>query len=125
MQQSPRQSLLRQHEWLVEMRRRLASAMHEKILRQGPLLGNLWHRLAGATRAAVSVRQHRLELAMRGLHSVSPLATLDRGYAIVEDVASGKVLLRGSDTARGSDIRARLAHGEITATVTSTKDEDD
>ncbi len=125
MQQSPRQSLLRQHDRLREIRRRLASAMREKLLRQGPRLQGLRHQIAGAAHAMVSARQHRLELAMRGLHSVSPLATLDRGYAIVEDAATGKVLLRGSDTAKGSDIRARLAHGEITATVTSTKDQDD
>jgi exodeoxyribonuclease VII large subunit len=59
---------------------------------------------------------------MRGLHTVSPLATLDRGYAIVVDAASGKVLLRASDAAPGKDVRARLAQGEIVATVKSSRD---
>ena len=54
---------------------------------------------------------------MRGLHSVSPLATLERGYAIVEDASSGKVLLAASDAKPGDDIRARLADGELIATV--------
>jgi exodeoxyribonuclease VII large subunit len=62
---------------------------------------------------------------MRSLHSVSPLATLDRGYAIVEDAATGRVLLRGSDVAPGDDIRARLARGELIATVKSAENSDD
>ncbi len=56
---------------------------------------------------------------------MSPLATLDRGYAIVEEAATGKVLLRGSDVTPGEDIRARLARGELIATVKSAEDSDD
>jgi exodeoxyribonuclease VII large subunit len=59
---------------------------------------------------------------MRGLHAVSPLATLDRGYAIVEDADSGKVLMNAADAEVGTDIRARLANGELTATVKSKKE---
>ena len=59
---------------------------------------------------------------MRGLHTVSPLATLERGYAIVEDADSGKVLTSASDATVGRDIRARLGKGELTATVKSKKD---
>jgi exodeoxyribonuclease VII large subunit len=62
---------------------------------------------------------------MRGLHSVSPLATLERGYAIVEEATTGKVLLSPSDVSPGDDIRARLAHGELIATVKSTEDRND
>ena len=75
--------------------------------------------LAAGQRVANSA--HRLELAMRGLHAVSPLATLDRGYAIVEDAESGKVLMKAGDATVGGDIRARLATGELTATVKSKK----
>jgi exodeoxyribonuclease VII large subunit len=56
---------------------------------------------------------------MRGLHAVSPLATLDRGYSIVEDITTGKVLTRAEDATVGNDIRARLASGELTATIRS------
>jgi len=85
-------------------------------------LGSLRRRLSAGARRAVANNIHRLELAMRGLHSVSPLATLERGYAIVEDAQSGKVLISATDTKPGSDIRARLAKGELLATVTSVKD---
>ncbi len=122
---SPQETLLRRHGLLHETRRRLAATMRERFLREGPRLEHLRQQLVVSIQAAVSGKRHRLALAVRGLNSVSPLATLDRGYAIVEDAATGKVLLRGSDTTAGSDVRARLAHGEIIATVKSTKDQDD
>jgi exodeoxyribonuclease VII large subunit len=125
LQASPQQTLMRQHERLREIRRRLAGAMRENFLLQGPRFSSLWHRLGNAVHNAVSQSEHRLALAARGLNSVSPLATLDRGYAIVEDAKTGKVLIRGSDTAPGDDIRARLAHGELLATVKSTGDKDE
>ena len=122
---SPQQTLHRQHERLREMRRRLAAAMREDFLEQSPRLSSLAQRLRAAVQSALGRNRHRLELAMRSLHSVSPLATLDRGYAIVEEAATGKVLLRGSDVSPGDDIRARLARGELIATVKSIEDKDD
>jgi exodeoxyribonuclease VII large subunit len=59
----------------------------------------------------------RLDLAMRALHAVSPLATIDRGYAIVTD-AAGHVLRDARRVAAGSAIEARLARGRLFATVT-------
>jgi exodeoxyribonuclease VII large subunit len=105
-------------DWLS---RRLAQASPAAVVERSiARLANLQQRLVISARGTVSGMSHRLELAMRGLHSVSPLATLDRGYAIVEDASTGKVLLKASDAAPGDTIRARLAEGELTATVTST-----
>jgi exodeoxyribonuclease VII large subunit len=59
---------------------------------------------------------HRLGAAERALRTVSPLATLDRGYAIVTD-ASGRVLVDSSKTSKGAQIQARLAKGSIAAVV--------
>ncbi len=107
-------------DWLA---RRLAHSSPSAMLQRSVArLGNLRQRLSAGARHAVANNTHRLELAMRGLHSVSPLATLERGYAIVEDAQSGKVLISATDTTPGSDIRARLAKGELLATVTSVKD---
>ena len=125
VQCSPRHRLLRQHEWLREMRRRLATAMREDFLEQRPVLAGLSQQLGAAMQSMLTGRRHRLELAMRGLHSVSPLATLDRGYAIVEHAETGKVLLRGSEVRPGEDIRARLARGALLATVKSAEDAGD
>jgi len=60
------------------------------------------------------VRSERLETA---LQSLSPLAILDRGYALVFD-ANGKLLKDPASVKVGDEIWARLAHGEIQASIT-------
>jgi exodeoxyribonuclease VII large subunit len=125
LQSSPQQRLLRQHERLGELRRRLAAALRTEFLGQQPVLARLWQGLNAGMQSTLTGHRHRLALAMRGLHSVSPLATLDRGYAVVQHAATGKVLLSGSDIRPGEDIRARLARGELVATVKSSEDAGD
>jgi exodeoxyribonuclease VII large subunit len=60
------------------------------------------------------VRSERLETA---LQSLSPLAILDRGYALIFD-PNGKLLKDADAVKTGDEISARLAHGQIHATVT-------
>jgi exodeoxyribonuclease VII large subunit len=120
---SPQATLRRQEAAVRELRHRLAGAMRRQAAQARPRFSSVSQRLSGTGRQMLADTRHRLELAMRGLHSVSPLATLDRGYAIVEDMASGRVLVRGGDTAPGNEIRARLAHGKLTATVNTIKDD--
>lgn len=60
------------------------------------------------------VRSERLETA---LQSLSPLAILDRGYALVFD-SNGKLLKDAGAVKVGDEISARLAHGQIQAAVT-------
>ena len=50
------------------------------------------------------------------LDSLSPLGTLQRGYAIVTDSA-GKVLLDAGKVAVGDEVEARLAQGGLGLTV--------
>lgn len=63
------------------------------------------------------VRNERLETA---LQSLSPLAVLERGYALVFD-REGKLLKDAQAVRLGDAISARLAHGEIRASVTGKK----
>jgi len=64
--------------------------------------------------------QQRLKLASRTLQSLSPLATLERGYAIVTDDA-GRVLVDSGGVKRGASIELRLARGGLDATVDAIK----
>jgi exodeoxyribonuclease VII large subunit len=48
--------------------------------------------------------------------SLSPAATLERGYAVVQR-ADGAVVRRPADVATGDSLRLRLAEGELDATV--------
>jgi exodeoxyribonuclease VII large subunit len=103
---------------------RLAST-HALLLRASPALrlDALRQRLEGASRnlsravtARLVDRRQRFELAARALNTVSPLATLDRGYAIVANVA-GQVLLDAASLQPGEHVTARLAKGRFTAKV--------
>lgn len=84
------------------------------------------HRLALLARSLHAVLPRRLEqqqLHLRGiaraLATVSPLATLGRGYAILQH-ADGKVLRRAGDAQPGEELRARLGEGELVVRVEST-----
>ncbi len=72
----------------------------------------------------LQTRRNRLSLAERGLHSVSPLATLDRGYAIVT-APDGGVVTDASTTTPGTRIDVRLARGELSATVDESRPAED
>ena len=58
----------------------------------------------------------RLAVAVRTLDAVSPLATLQRGYAIVTD-SKGTVVTNAQDVRAGQLIDARLTQGTIRARV--------
>jgi exodeoxyribonuclease VII large subunit len=60
------------------------------------------------------VRSERLQMV---LESLSPLAILERGYALVFD-SNGNLLKDASTVKAGDEIKARLANGEIHAAVT-------
>ena len=79
-------------------------------------------RLDHAAERLISNARHRLGLAARGLDAVSPLQTLERGYAIVTSAPDGAVLTQADSVALGQEIEARLAHGRIRACVTGKSD---
>ena len=79
-------------------------------------LENLTERLYRGWQNAQSARRERLLPLVRTLNAVSPLATLERGYAIVS-VESGEILRNAEHAKPGTIIEARLAQGRIRAKV--------
>ena len=137
---SPEATLRRQHNGLRENRSRLAAAMRTQLLelqndaqalrsdlmQQSPALAvqrsigqlaTLRQRLGSGVHDALSDVTHRIALLGRALNSVSPLATLDRGYAIVLN-EEGIALTNAAAASTGDEIRARLSKGELVANVT-------
>ncbi len=133
--QRPQARLARDRERLVHLRHRLLAVLragqqqrqttlhrlHTRLQAQHPRQRLLqWRRqLAESERAIGQCMVRRLERerlnlkqAARALHAVSPLATLDRGYAIVFG-DDGQVLRDAADAPPGSQARARLARGEL------------
>jgi exodeoxyribonuclease VII large subunit len=72
--------------------------------------------MGAAMRNQLLQQKVRIERMGRALEMLSPLAILDRGYALVFD-AAGHLLKDAAQVNPGEAITARLAHGEIQATV--------
>ncbi|AGG89305.1 exodeoxyribonuclease VII large subunit [Rhodanobacter denitrificans] len=133
--QRPQARLQRDRERLQHLRLRLASVLreaqqqrrarldrlHARLLAQHPRtrlplltrrLNEQQLRLHRAIAQILERRQTTLRHAGHALHAVSPLATLERGYAILFD-ADGQVLRSVQGVEPGNALRARLVDGEL------------
>ena len=75
-------------------------------------------RLRAAWQRNLTAAGNRVELAARALQAVSPLATLERGFAIVARPGGEPLVRRAAEVSAGEDIETRFADGIITARVT-------
>jgi len=137
--QRPQARLQRDRERLLHLQRRLTAVLreqsqlrhvrlerlHARLMAQHPRarlpllarrLAEQDQRLRRALAHVLERRQTRLRHAGHALHAVSPLATLERGYAILLDV-EGKVVRSVRDAAIDMKLRARLADGELALRV--------
>jgi exodeoxyribonuclease VII large subunit len=89
-----------------------ATRLAQQLLR----LDNLHQRLRRGWRQVIHSRHEKLQPLIRTLSAVSPLATLERGYAIVS-IEGGEILRSAADVKGGTQIEARLAKGTIRAKV--------
>jgi exodeoxyribonuclease VII large subunit len=96
-----------------DLRRRLGTV-------RGRLIG-----VDGHLRAAVLHRRYqaeaRLQMCAARLDSLSPLAVLARGYAVVWDDSRTRVLRRAAEVRTGDRVRVRLSEGELTCDVADTE----
>ena len=72
--------------------------------------------MAAAARNALLQKRARLERLTSQIEALSPLSILDRGYALVFD-ADGKLVKDAEQVKAGDEVTARVARGEIAATV--------
>jgi exodeoxyribonuclease VII large subunit len=72
--------------------------------------------LTTGIRAVLIEKQSRLDQVSGRLEALSPLAILERGYALVFD-SSGRLLKAAGQVEVGDEISARLAQGTVTASV--------
>jgi exodeoxyribonuclease VII large subunit len=77
----------------------------------------LTQRLRSAIHERLQAGQQRLAVACKSLDTISPLATLERGYAIVTKQADQQVLHEAASVKAGEQIEARLARGRLLCTV--------
>lgn len=141
----PGQQLRQRAQRLDELEMRLGRAMQTRLRERSQAGGALAHRLRERSplhrverlreghfalerrlrRASLeSFSSHRRRLAElgRALNAVSPLATLSRGYAIISDAESGRILTRCIELQPNRAIVGRLQDGEFVARVQQVKE---
>ncbi len=87
------------------------------IRREQDRLSELHKSLIQGMKNGVLLRRHQAKLSISQMHQLSPLAVLARGYSIVKDLGTGKVLKKSTDTRVGAHVQASLADGELVCQV--------
>jgi exodeoxyribonuclease VII large subunit len=137
--QHPSYQLERQSQQLDDLERRLQQAMQQFILRrqdalerkqtlieqasparvinlQTHQLSRAEQKLIEAMKRQLLVSKHQVALAAEKLDTVSPLATLKRGYSITQ-LDSGEVITEQKQVKTGDVLITRLAEGKVTSVV--------
>ncbi len=96
--------------------RLIISSPQSRIERHCKRLQDLWQQLQRQWRQQLHDKQQALAQRSELLHSVSPLQTLQRGYAIVAD-AEGTIVKRVAELKRDDRINIRMSDGDIDASV--------
>lgn len=78
---------------------------------------DLTRRLDARIRQLIALRREKLNGALRHLAALNPEATLARGYAIVREKQSGRVVKSVSQVQTRTEIRVRVSDGEFDATT--------
>lgn len=116
--QHPRRRLRAGAERLTQLRARLRTQHPAATLarRRVDVRSSEQRLRAWISRRLEARARHLSELA-RALNAVSPLATLQRGYAILIDLDSGRVVRSPEQTSAGARLSARVAEGEFIVRV--------
>jgi len=143
-QQHPGQQLRAQAQRLDELELRLrngttrrlreqraaANTLEAQLRRHTPTarINTLTTRLNALDRQLGSTMLHRLDhsrqqlgSSARALNAISPLATLDRGYAIVKQADGEKIIRSADEVEVGDRIETRLGRGRLRSTVEETQ----
>ncbi len=78
---------------------------------------DLARRVAARARQLIELRRGTLAGALGQLAALNPDATLARGYAIVREKQTGRVVKRVAQVKRGADLAVRVSDGEFEATT--------
>lgn len=119
-----RQRLQRGQRLQQELSQRLAHRHPERVLARARAdVRLLSGRLLSATRLSLSRRRKAFGTLAAGLHALSPLAVLGRGYAIA--TREGLPVLSSLELEPGQAVHVRLSQGGFRAKVTQVEEPDD
>lgn len=109
--------------WEIGMlRRRLTAASPVgQAQRRSADIATIQIRINNAMHQHLEAASKRLAVSVAGLQAVSPLATLQRGYAVVSDAKTGAIIGNANTMDKGDRIDVRLARGKLHAIVKKTQ----
>ncbi len=81
-------------------------------------------RLSTAMDHNLERQRQRLRRAAQSLNNLSPLSTLERGYAIIEKPATRQIIRRAREVQAGERVDARLARGRLRCLIKDVLEED-
>jgi len=139
-QQHPGQKLARNSQRMDELESRLNQAMQTRLRHNKSLveatIAKLWQHNPSVTinnykqkhdylsKRLVTITRHKLEWLnqrllnySQTLHAVSPLATLNRGYALAIHQPSGQIIRSTEQLKQGDMVETRLAEGRFTSQI--------
>jgi exodeoxyribonuclease VII large subunit len=139
-QSSPKMTVKRQIEKSINLKKMLSNSMLQNLAKQDKNIHQLksklnqvsprlkihvqLSRIKELNQKIVSCSDHfleglnnRMKLASKTLNSVSPLRTLDRGYAIARDAKTKNIIMSADNIEIENDIEVKLAKGEIKVKV--------
>lgn len=96
---------------------------HQTIRFQNAAVSQLFQRLQRAIKNRADLARQSFEQQAELLHSLSPLATLGRGYAIVKD-SDKAVVSTTSKLQSGDAVEVQLGSGSFDAEVTAVREQD-
>jgi exodeoxyribonuclease VII large subunit len=102
------------------LRRRLIHAADERLYEPRTRAASAAHSIAAATTDHLRSRSARLSALAGRMHALSPLATLERGYAVARD-AEGRTLASVADFKAKLNFTLRLRDGEVDAVAGATR----
>ena len=117
---------------LYERFRLMIVTLQAKVLTSTPLthirvnqerVPQLLKRMVLGVSTSRKEKRHRIEIFMTGLHTLSPLAILSRGYSVVQTLKGRKIVRSVNEVSVGDSVRARLADGQLICHVEETKSE--
>ena len=141
-QSSPQMSVKRQIDRSINLKKALIGSMKQKLIilnhrldqhafkyiqnspkhiiqQQFLRLERISQRMINRNNELLTSNQNRLQLIAKTLHNVSPLGTLDRGYSIVSEMKTKKIITNANQVKLKSKLEIMLAKGKIIASIDS------
>ncbi|MBX9659672.1 MAG: exodeoxyribonuclease VII large subunit [Nitrospiraceae bacterium] len=95
----------------------MAGSPHARVRHGLAVVPQLAARLYRGTRGIVEARTQRVQSCAARLHALSPLATLGRGYSVLQHARTGDVIRGVGDVNVGEEFQAKLIDGRLLCIV--------